>query len=144
MRTKDQGIIGEAGVIFEFEKRGITVSIPFGDNSPYDIIIDVNGSLYKVQIKTSADTNNKVTVFNIKKTRINRKRNVVSYYTKNEIDYFVLYSIHFKEAYMIPVEEAPNTSIKIRHDKAKNNQNMNIRMDVDCTIERVLNINSEQ
>lgn len=82
MRTKDQGIIGETRAIYEFEKRGIAVSIPFGDNLPYDIIIDVNGSLYKAQIKTSSDTNNEVTNFTIKRTRINKKRNVVSYYTK--------------------------------------------------------------
>ena len=51
MNSKDKGNIGEAIMLAEFIKRGIQVSIPFGDNARYDLIIDLNGKLYKVQVK---------------------------------------------------------------------------------------------
>ena len=47
------GNIGEAKAISWLVEHGISVSIPFGDNERYDLVIDNNGSLERVQVKTS-------------------------------------------------------------------------------------------
>ena len=51
MNSKDKGNIGESKILYEFIKRGIQVSIPFGDNARYDLIADFGGKLNKIQVK---------------------------------------------------------------------------------------------
>ena len=53
--NKIKGNIGEAAILFEFVKRGIPVSIPYGDNERYDLIAEFNGKLNKIQIKYCSD-----------------------------------------------------------------------------------------
>ena len=53
MNTKAQGDIGVAMAIAYYTSKGHAVSIPLGDNTRYDLIVDINGVLKKVQCKTS-------------------------------------------------------------------------------------------
>lgn len=48
-----QGDIGEARAIYEFTKLGYTVSRPLHTHVPYDLIVDKDGILSRVQVKTS-------------------------------------------------------------------------------------------
>lgn len=48
-----QGDIGEARAIYEFTKLGYTVSRPLHTHVPYDLIVDKDGVLSRVQVKTS-------------------------------------------------------------------------------------------
>lgn len=52
MNTKTRGLLSETRFLAKCSEYGITVSQPFGDNAPYDFIMDVNGQLLKVQCKT--------------------------------------------------------------------------------------------
>lgn len=47
-----KGDISMACVIAELTKQGISVSIPMTDNRRYDLIMDYNGRLYRMQVKT--------------------------------------------------------------------------------------------
>ena len=49
--NKIKGNIGESAILFEFVKRRIPVSIPYGDNERYDLIAEFDGKLNKIQIK---------------------------------------------------------------------------------------------
>lgn len=140
MTTKQQGIIGEAQVLAKFESLGISVSVPFGDNLPYDMIIDYEGKLFKIQVKTSSQSKEGVTEFGIKKNRINTQTNYITYYNENEVDYYALYAINRKEFYLVPFEEAGNSSIKIRYELPKNGQTNKIKMNYNYTFEKVLGI----
>jgi hypothetical protein len=44
------------GLQFAFEaiSRGATVSEPIGDNAPYDFIVEKNGTMFRVQVKSCA------------------------------------------------------------------------------------------
>jgi hypothetical protein len=46
-----RGNIAEMVVMLEATKRGIVVSKPFTHDARYDLIFDVNGKLFKIQIK---------------------------------------------------------------------------------------------
>lgn len=48
-----QGDIGEARAIYEYTKLGYTVARTLFDSAKYDLIIDKNGILEKVQVKTT-------------------------------------------------------------------------------------------
>ena len=52
-KTKQIGDIGVLAVIKKCIENDIDVSIPFGDNCSYDLIIDHKNTLYKVQVKTT-------------------------------------------------------------------------------------------
>jgi len=49
----EQGDIGEARAIYEYTKLGYNVSIPLSNGLKYDLIVDINNKLFKVQCKTT-------------------------------------------------------------------------------------------
>ena len=51
-KTK-QGDLGEARAVYEFVRLGYVVSKPMQVHVPYDLIVDKEGVLYRVQVKTS-------------------------------------------------------------------------------------------
>lgn len=53
MNTKAQGDVGVAMAIAYYTSKGSPVSIPLGDNTRYDLVIEVDGALLKVQCKCS-------------------------------------------------------------------------------------------
>lgn len=52
--TKKQGDIGLGSAIAHFTKMGFTVCLPLTDSQDYDLVVEVDGKLNKVQIKTSS------------------------------------------------------------------------------------------
>lgn len=50
--TKDQGNIGLGMAIQYFSSIHSTVSIPLNDSQDYDLIVDINGVLKRIQVKT--------------------------------------------------------------------------------------------
>ena len=51
MKTKDKGDIAVAGAISYFMFNGYEVCLPIGDKKPYDLVVEKDGALYRVQIK---------------------------------------------------------------------------------------------
>lgn len=103
--TNQKGLITELEVALYFIKLGYSVSQPLNVDSKYDLIIDTNQHLLRVQIKTShLDSPNKI-VFNCRSIT-GRKENgelKTKYYSANEIDYFATMWEH--QCYLIPVNE---------------------------------------
>lgn len=54
MNTKQQGSIGEAQALLFYSQKGYWPSVPWGDHRRYDLIIDKDGLLLRVQCKTSS------------------------------------------------------------------------------------------
>ena len=69
MHPKWQGMVGESQVLAKFIELGIPVSIPFGDNCSYDLIAEFNGKLNKIQVKSSSQTREGKTNFEIIKKK---------------------------------------------------------------------------
>jgi hypothetical protein len=51
--TKGQGNVGVAAAILYFSKQGFTVSVPLNDSQDYDLVVDLQDGLKKVQVKTT-------------------------------------------------------------------------------------------
>ncbi len=51
--TKKQGDIGLGAAIAYFTMKGYTVAIPLTDSQQYDLIVDIDGKLSRVQVKTT-------------------------------------------------------------------------------------------
>jgi hypothetical protein len=53
MNTKKQGDVGLGVAIGWFVSVGYTVSVPLTDSQPYDLVVDREGRLSRVQVKTT-------------------------------------------------------------------------------------------
>lgn len=97
---------------------GYIVSFPFGENSRYDFIVDIDGILLKIQVKTSQG-NESVFSFSTRSIHVNCKEVRMIKYSKEEIDYYMTYWDN--NYYLIPVKEC-GTAKKLRLKPPKSNQ----------------------
>ena len=107
--THTIGDIGESIALYKFTECGIKVSIPFTSNVPYDYIIDCNGDLYKVQVKTTKTVKDYKMKFEINRT--NPYRGKTTQYTADEIDLFFLHCIENEWCGLIGVEDCTSKQL---------------------------------
>ena len=133
----DTNIIGkttELEVLLYMTKKGISVSIPFGDKDRYDQIWDINGKLIKIQIKTShISKKNTGKAIEFKTTGTSNGK--TTKYSKKDIDYFATFWEN--QVYVVPVEET--SSIKTLRFECTVNK-PNISWANNYTVEEVFNI----
>ena len=117
---KQKGNLTELQCITSFYELGARVSIPYGENTRYDFIADVNNILIRVQVKTSKyNETNKSISFSCRSCRVNASQTIARQYTKHEIDYFCTY--YNNTCYLVPVEECSKCKV-LRLEPSKNNQ----------------------
>ena len=95
------------------------MSIPYGENSRYDFIADINGKLIRVQVKTSSIKKNTegAISFSTRSTRTNSTHCISNPYTYQEIDYFATYWNH--QCYLIPILETASAEKTLRFQSPK-------------------------
>lgn len=140
MDTKRIGNIGEAKVIAKFVEHGFPVYIPFGDNEKADIVVDINGKLCRIQVKTAVGCENGRIEFDLTSTTLRNKNTVRRKYSVHEVDYFALYSMVRDEVYLLKVEENVKSSICIRFEEAGNKQKTGVKYECDYMFEKVLGL----
>lgn len=139
--TKVKGNTTEMECMLEFMKLGYQVSIPFGEDSRYDFIGDVNGKLLKVQCKTCSeilDDNDTIAAIKFKTVRQsggNAKVNTRTKYTAEEIDYFA--TSYQGKCYLVPVTQCSNEKT-LRILPTKNGQTKGITWLKDCELSEVI------
>ena len=114
----------------------IKVSIPYGENCRYDFILDVNGTLLKIQCKTShLITSEDGFEFRCRSINSTRKGIFETRYTKEDIDYFATY---FEgQCYLVPVEECGAAKV-LRFNYPKNGQKRGISLAKNYLLEEVI------
>ena len=121
--TKIKGNLTEMECMAAFMELGFGVSIPFGEDSRYDFIADVNDKLYKIQCKTVRQSGSNTT--NWSRTK----------YEPNEVDFFA--TSYNKKCYLVPLNECSNEkTLRIR--LPKNNQTKGISFLKDYELSEVL------
>lgn len=104
MDTKRIGNIGEAKALCKFVSLHIPVYQAFGDNEKSDLVADFNGKLQRIQVKTSEKCSNGKITFSLVSSTLHRKNGIKHKYTKEEIDYFVLYNLETDILLLVPIE----------------------------------------
>ena len=51
MKPKDKGDLAVANAITYFMSNGYEVCLPIGDKKPYDLVVEQDGNLFRVQVK---------------------------------------------------------------------------------------------
>lgn len=137
LESKQKGIITELQCITAFNQLGHHISIPYGENSRYDFIADIDGLLIKVQVKTShyKDEKENAIIFSCRSSHTNSQGTRNIRYNDNEIDYFCTY---FKnQCYLIPVNEC-SVEKTLRFEPPKNGQIKGITFAQDYELEKQL------
>jgi len=109
----------------KLSEQGFTVSKPFSDHCRYDLVIEKNGDMERVQVKTGRLKDGRIK-FKTESEYANTNDYVRSTYSKEEIDCFVVYCPDNEEIYKINVENTPDTAMHLRLDKPKNGQQKGI------------------
>ena len=140
--TKYLGNLTELQCITRFYELGYPVSIPYGDSEKYDMIVDINHKLYRLQCKHAnphINENGEIDFITIKTVwqsgytkNSSSKRNQ---YTKEDCDYFVTY--YEGKNYLIDVDQCSNEK-NLRILPTKNNQVKGINFLKDFVDEEVI------
>ena len=126
MNTHFQGKITELQVANAFLELGFQVCQPLVSDSRYDFIVDINGRLLKIQVKTShLAEDGGYFEFATSTSHTNAKGTVNHSYTSDEIDYFA--TIYDNECYVISVTECGCRGQRLRLKPTKNGQIVGIK-----------------
>ena len=102
--TLIRGDINELQCILDFQKRGYYCSIPFSGSCRYDLIVDINDKLYKIQCKASSYSEDEgVLKMSATRSTTNTQRTIKYTYSENEVDYF--YTSWKENGFLIPINE---------------------------------------
>lgn len=116
--TKAIGDISEAVFAAKALQAGYSVARPFGDNQPYDLILDKNGTLLKVQVKTGRLSRSAI-IFSTSSIGYKGKRKL---YDKASVDAFGVYEPRSGRVFLVPFDEVPakEASLQLVYPGPKN------------------------
>lgn len=118
--TNRKGDIAELAVAKKFLELGCWVSYPFGDDAPYDLIVDNGKDLIKVQVKHLKPLNNTL--------RFSLHSDSGKPY-KEIIDMMVGYNPDNDKLYAInPKDFNSKISVSLKLNKPKNNQSKGVNL----------------
>jgi len=123
MNPKRKGEVAEAKAVSKLMDMGYGVSVPFGENESYDLIVDKGGELVRAQVKLGRERNGTIR-FTAQRTRSNSGGAENVPYKDTEIDVFIV--VYDGALYEIPVEETPKSGMYLRITGPDNNQTHNI------------------
>ena len=128
MNQKDIGVIAENEVMTALSRCGVTVSIPRGDNDTYDLVADINGRLYKIQVKSAIPRyEGSIDIHTVKSRRP---------YEDGDVDYFA--TTYKGKCYLIPYEGTMQVmSLRLEPVKYDYRKRL-VRMAEDYELERVV------
>ena len=139
LNTKQRGNITEVECMLGFLKLGYNVLTPYGDCERYDFVVDIDGHLYKIQVKSANINHIDEGYIDFPTSNKTTKNGVVIRhgYTKDQIDYFM--TSYNNQCYLVPVEECSNTEKRLRFTPPKNGQIKGITFATDYELEKVVN-----
>jgi len=128
MNTHERGTASESAVITYLLNKGHAVSIPLGSRR-YDLIVDDELGLHRVQVKTGRIVDGCVR-FNACSVDGTAKPAKKRYYTRDEVDMFVVFCPQNGKFYRVFLEDG-RTDYSLRISPAKNGMKKGIRNAVD-------------
>lgn len=131
---KAKGDRTEAVVLAEFVKLGVTVLLPWGENTRYDLVFEIRGRFFRVQTKTGRLRNGRVLFNSVSST--NHHRNGATRGYVGEADFFAVWCPDCPaDVFLIPVAVVGLRGLTLRVDATRNNQSTDVKWARDYTIQ---------
>jgi hypothetical protein len=105
--------VSESAVLSALLRCGVSVSVPFGDNDRYDIVVDDEGELLRVQCKTGSWVNGTVR-FRLYSSTTEAGGRVDRSYSAGEVDAFAVFAPWNERVYWVPVSETGTGEMRLR------------------------------
>lgn len=142
--TARLGLMGELRTMEEFGKRDIPVYVPISHDSEVDMIAEINGEFKKIQVKSSAKSDDDRCVFSLRSnntryTKDGKLNGRTKLYTPDEIDYFSLYDYNDDEVYLLE-NDHERTGITLRSSPMKNPNQNGPNYKEDYRIDKILDL----
>ena len=136
-KEKRVGTINELRVIAGLMDYG-EVSVPYGDCSRYDCVLDNDNRLIRIQIKTAQKKNSNSFVIPCKScTHIGGGKCINKAYTKDEADYIA--AEYCGRIYLIPTGEF-SSRVTLNFEYPNGRVNSLVKLERDYRIENILGI----
>ena len=102
--TKLKSDIAESATVTKLLKLNFKVLKPFGDRLPYDLGIDLNGRLIKLQVKSAWLSKQGFYTVDIRRTKTNRRIMKHELYKRDDFDFAIIYIEELDISYVVPIE----------------------------------------
>lgn len=131
MNPKAVGERSEAIILSHLINKGWAVSLPFGNNQRYDMLVDNRSTILRAQCKTGRNDKNGCIEF-----ATSSKNGFTGIRTsyKDQVDMFLVYSEMTKKVYMVPIAGLGPNMVRLRVDKNKGGATGGIRWAKDYEI----------
>lgn len=120
MNTRQKGAVGVAKAIAYFADKGYVVLIPVSEAQRYDLVIEKNGDLQRVEVKSSSHKTGRSKSYRVHlKTCGGRQK--TTFLSKEDCD-LVFMSIADGSQYLFPVEdltERDSIYLSVKYDSYK-------------------------
>ena len=131
---KRRGDLAEMRVAADVLARGHRVAIPFGEDCPYDLVVDRGGSLERVQVKHTVSDGRVVVVRCRTHSLTGGRVRSVTKYTAETIDWIAVYDATTDRCFYVPAAELGPTGaaqLHLRLAPPRNDQVTGIRQAAD-------------
>jgi PD-(D/E)XK endonuclease len=135
---KSKGDRTTLAVMMALRETGYAISIPFGENTRYDLLIDDGESIERVQCKTGRLRAGAVLFAVCSCYGHHRNPEQVRRDYQGEVDYFAVFCPETDAVYLVPIEQIPTRVMgTLRVETPRNNQRKHVRWASDFEIGRV-------
>ena len=122
LTTNQKGAVAEQAVVLEATRRGIGVWTPVSGHEPYDLILDIGGTLLRVQCKWAVQRGDVIAV-TCRRNRRGPNGFIRKTYGADEIDVIAAYCEGTGQVYLLPTEmSVDRTGVQLRLAPTRNNQ----------------------
>jgi PD-(D/E)XK endonuclease len=135
LQKKALGELSEMIITVRLIQAGYTVYKSYGDSLRCDLIMeDVEGKLWKVQCKTAwldKQANNEALRFAAASNHYHYRGGRYNHARRDyhgQVDYFAVYSPNLDKVYLIPIDQAGKTDMKLRIITPKGRNHYGIKM----------------
>jgi hypothetical protein len=115
VNSKAVGELSEAIILAHLMRKGWAVSVPFGNNERYDMLIDTRPGILRAQCKTARYIHGCIEFASSSKNGFTGVRSPYA----GQVDVFLIYSSYTEQVYMFPVELAGPTFVRLRVEQPK-------------------------
>jgi hypothetical protein len=138
LTPSEKGAAAEAAITARAIELGLVVLRPLCEGGRYDLVIDLEPELMRVQCKWATQRADVLSV-NLTTSRLTPNGYVRTTYTAAEVDAIGVYSADLRSCFLIPIAEvAEGRAIHLRLKPAKNNQIRRVRWADDYDLDAVI------
>jgi len=130
MKSTEKGDLGTGLVLADLLNKRFGVALPVGEDKKYDLIVDVGGSLLRVQCKATVPKNGVLRVKCRSTSSWSGKTRQTHKYTAKDIEVLAVVNLLDNTVYYIPATELGEgkSEMALRLTPPRNGQSSGIRM----------------